>query len=51
MIQPTARGVRCVVKPQVTIVRSRDDNDRTLLLLVHALKNFNWAAPTPIVVL
>ena len=43
-------GVRCVVKPQVsTIVRSRDDNDRALL--AHALKNFNWAAPTPIVVL
>jgi len=49
MIQPTGRGGRCVVKPQVTIVRSRDDNDRALL--AHALKNFNWAALTAIVVL
>ena len=51
MIQPTARGVRCVVKPQVKMVRIRDDNDRALLLLAHALKNFNWAALTAIVVL
>jgi len=47
----TANSVRCVVKPQVKMVRSRDDNDRALLLLTHALKNFNWAALTAIVVL
>ena len=40
MMQPTGRGVRCVAKPQVTMVRSRDGSGRALL--AHALKNFNW---------
>jgi len=40
-MRPSGTGLRCRVQPSTKMIRSRDQNGRTLL--AHALKHVNWS--------